>query len=307
MLVDLQSLESCQAAASQLRRATHIFYAARSPQHNLEAETHVNSEMLKNLILTVTGGPNRLKHVSLIHGTKWYGSAHYAEYTHYKTPAQEDDPRHQPFNYYHLQQDFLQERQATQTWTWSALRPHTIWGFNLGYPHNIGLLIAAYAIISKQLKQPLSFPGTQACYDSISQATDAEFLAKAARWAATNPSCSNQAFNLINSDFFRWRDLWPLIARYFEMEVGPVRTIELASYMQDKETVWQAVIQQHKLRNTPFAQLGRWGYADGVLRSDQDDMSSTVKCRQYGFQDIMPTSQMCLALFAKLKENKIIP
>ena len=96
LLVDLQSLESCQAAASQLRRATHIFYAARSPQHNLEAETHVNSEMLKNLILTVTGGPNRLKHVSLIHGTKWYGSAHYAEYTHYKTPAQEDDPRHQP-------------------------------------------------------------------------------------------------------------------------------------------------------------------------------------------------------------------
>lgn len=307
LLVDLQSPESCYAAATQLRQATHIFYAARSPQQSLSVETEVNSQMLKNLILTVCERSNNLKHISLMHGTKWYGSTHYAEYTHYKTPAQEDDPRHHPLNYYHLQQDFLQGLQSTQPWTWSALRPHTIWGFNVGYPHNIGLLIAAYATISKYLKLPLYFPGSQACYDSISQATEAGFLAKAALWSATNPNCSSQAFNIVNSDFFRWRDLWPVIADYFDIEIGPVKTMSLTSFMEDKEPVWQAITQQYHLRETPFSHLGRWGYADGVLRSDQDDLSSTVKCRQYGFQEIMPTVQMCLTLFSTLNANKIIP
>ena len=50
LLVDLQSPESCDAVATQLRQATHIFYAARSPQHSLQVETEVNSKMLKNLM-----------------------------------------------------------------------------------------------------------------------------------------------------------------------------------------------------------------------------------------------------------------
>lgn len=305
--VDLCSKEECLAHAPALREATHVFYAARSGQPNLEAETRVNSQMLENLMDAIGSDSTRLQHVNLVHGTKWYGSTHYSGYSGYKTPAREDDPRHQPFNFYHLQQDLLEQRRTDQAWTWSSVRPHTIWGVTVGYAHNFPLLLAVFAVISKHLNMPLRFPGSEACYDSISQATDAGLLARAMLWSATTPGCANQAFNMVNSDFFRWRFLWPELAEFFDMEAGPVNSMRLADFMADKEPVWNEIVARHGLRPTPFHDLGSWTFADGVMRSGNDDMSSTAKCRRFGFHDVVETDEMCFSLFSELRRRRIIP
>lgn len=65
--------------------------------------------------------------------------------------------------------------------------------------------------------------------------TDAGLLAEATVWAATNPECANQAFNINNGDLFRWQEMWPKIAAFFDMDVAPPLPMSLDVAMADKE------------------------------------------------------------------------
>lgn len=64
----------------------------------------------------------------------------------------------------------------------------------------------------------LRFPGKPSAYDTLLEMTDACLLARATVWAATEPRVTNQAFNIDNGDRFRWNDMWPKIAHYFELD-----------------------------------------------------------------------------------------
>ncbi len=50
---------------------------------------------------------------------------------------------------------------------------------------------------------------------AICEMTDAEHLARALVWAATHEPCANEAFNITNGDYIRWRNVWPEIASIF--------------------------------------------------------------------------------------------
>src|SRR6516162_10568566 len=65
--------------------------------------------------------------------------------------------------------------------------------------------IAVYAAISRELGLPLRFPGKPGAFDRIYQVTESTHFANAALWAATNQRCGNEAFNITNGDYFRWR------------------------------------------------------------------------------------------------------
>jgi len=305
--LDLRDGAACRMAATAFGPATHIFFAARWPGPDIATERDENLLMLRNLVEAVESVSPGLAHVSLVHGTKWYGSSHYAGYSGFKTPAEEDDPAHQPWNFYHAQQDYVEERQADAAWTWSAVRPHTICGLTVGYPHNFPLLLAVYATVCKHLSAPFDFPGSQACFDTVGQATDAMMLARSMLWAATTDACANQAFNVINSDYFRWRNLWPRIAEWFGVEPGRVNTRSMAEYMSGKEALWGEIVAKHRLRPTAFASLGSWRFMDGVLRSGHDDMSSIVKLRRFGFNEVVSTCEMYGALFQRMRDRRIIP
>ena len=41
--------------------------------------------------------------------------------------------------------------------------------------------------------------------------------------AATEPRCANEAFNIVNGDTFRWRDVWGRLADHFGMQAGTVQ------------------------------------------------------------------------------------
>jgi nucleoside-diphosphate-sugar epimerase len=187
----------------------------------------LNTDVLVNLVERVEAGSRSLEHVNLVEGSKWYGS-HLGPY---KTPAKEDDSRHMPPNFCYDQQDFLEQRQKGKRWSWSAVRPRAIYGFSVGSPMNLSLVIAVYAAISKALKLPLSFPGKPGAYRTLYQCSDSALLARAIEWMATEPKCANQAFNITNGDLIRWENLWPKLAGFFDMELAPPRHISLTRLM----------------------------------------------------------------------------
>ncbi|MDP6954049.1 MAG: SDR family oxidoreductase, partial [Alphaproteobacteria bacterium] len=196
--VDLLDAREAREKLAPLGHATHLFYGGLVNAPNVAANVGPNLALLANSVEALSAAAPGLEHVSLIEGTKWYGS-HLGPF---KTPAKEDDPRHMPPNFYYDQQDWLAARQAESSWTWSALRPHAICGFALGNPMNLTMAIAVYAEISKELDLPLRFPGKPRAYETLYQASDSTLLAKAMVWAATTPAAANQAFNMTNGDVF---------------------------------------------------------------------------------------------------------
>ena len=157
-----------------------------------------------------------LRRVVLVTGTKYYG-AHLGPF---KTPARENDPRHMPPDYYFDQIDWLTGYQRGKRWDWVELRPQTLCGFAPGTPMSLAPAIAVYAAVSKELGLPLRFPGKPGAYTSIYQVTESAHFANAALWAATEPRCGLEAFNITNGDYFRWSNLWPKLAAVFDMPVG---------------------------------------------------------------------------------------
>src|SRR6516164_7257451 len=99
---------------------------------------------LINLMDELGPAAEALRHVNLMHGTKWYGN-HLGPF---KTPAKETDPGHMPPNFYHDQQAFIVDRQKGKAWTWSSEIPHAICGFAIGNPMNLVMVLAVYAMIS---------------------------------------------------------------------------------------------------------------------------------------------------------------
>src|SRR5215831_11645592 len=268
--VDLMNEVETRQKLGGLSGTTHIFYAARFEHQDGKVEPiDANLAMLRHLVEAIEPCAPRLQHIHLVEGTKWYGS-HLGPF---RTPAREDDPRSTPANFYHAQQDYLSERQRGAAWKWSASRPHAICHAVPDTPRNIVLVIAAFAVICREMDLPLSFPGTAANYRALYQITSADHLVAAIRWMADQSICANQAFNIINGDYFRWENLWPRFARYFSMEVGPVRTVRLAETMADKAPVWDAIVTKHDLRATPYHRLALWRYGDYVFTPDWDIMS----------------------------------
>ncbi|WP_223833497.1 SDR family oxidoreductase [Pedobacter riviphilus] len=214
--VDLLDLQDSKKQLSSLTSITHIFYAAYQDKSTWAELVAPNLAMLVNVVNTIESIAKDLQHISLMQGYKVYG-AHYGPF---KTPAKETDGGHMPPEFNIDQQQFLEAQQKGKKWNWSALRPSVVAGTALGNPMNLLSVIAVYASISKELGLPLRFPGKLGAYDKLLDITDARLLAKATVWAATNPACANQAFNITNGDLIRWNDLWPKIAAYFKMDTA---------------------------------------------------------------------------------------
>lgn len=301
--VDLLDEAASRAALGNIGPVDTIFFAALATGPNPTAQVVPNLALLRNGVGPFLAPGACLRHVCLVQGTKWYGS-HLGPY---RTPAREDDPRHEGPNFYHAQRDWLSEAQQGANWSFSTLRPHFISGFNLGNPHNMVAAVGAYAAIRGELGEPLDFPGSQACFDTLSMATDAALLNRAMLWAATTPACANQDFNIGNGDYFRWSGLWPAIAESFAMAPGAVRPLRLAQYMADKGPVWDALVRRHALQPTRLDRIVDWNWADFLFRGEWDDLSSTIKARRYGFADCVDTSDDMLATLARYRRARVLP
>jgi nucleoside-diphosphate-sugar epimerase len=137
--------------------------------------------------------------------------------------------------------------------------------------------------------------------------TDASLLARATVWAATDPRCANQAFNINNGDLFRWSELWPRLARFFELDVAPPLPLPLHVVMADKEPLWQAMVTKYDLAPHTYQEVSCWDFADFVFSWDYDLFADGSKARRFGFHEYVDTEAMFTNIFADLRRRKIIP
>ncbi|WP_397517748.1 SDR family oxidoreductase [Rhodococcus oxybenzonivorans] len=301
--VDLLDERDAADKLGELRDVTHIFYAAYQDRPSWAELVAPNVAMLVNTVNALEPMAAGLEHVSLMQGYKVYG-AHLGPF---KTPARESDPPHMPPEFNVDQQQFLEDRQRGKRWTWSAIRPSVVCGFALGNPMNLALVIAVYATMSKELGVPLRFPGKPGAYTSLIEMTDAGLLAEATVWAATTPECANQAFNINNGDLFRWEEMLPKIADFFELDVAPPLPMSMDVVMADKEPVWKDLVAKHGLKPTPYEDVSSWAFGDFVFGWDYDVIADGSKARRLGFHRYVETEQMFLDIFRDLRARRIIP
>ncbi|QRK12069.1 SDR family oxidoreductase [Archangium violaceum] len=301
--VDLLDRNDCRAKLGGLTRVTHLFYAAYQDRPTWAELVPPNLAMLVNVVDAVEPVASGLRHVSLMQGYKVYG-AHLGPF---KTPARETDAHHMPPEFNVDQQAFLEQRQKGRDWTWSAIRPSVVCGFALGNPMNLAMVIAVYAAMSKELGLPLRFPGKPGAYDSLLEMTDAGLLARATVWTATHERCANQAFNINNGDLFRWSEMWPKLALFFELEVAPPLPMSLDVVMADKEPLWNAMLEKHGLERNPYKDVSSWRFGDFVFSWDYDMFADGSKARRFGFHEYVDTEAMFLDIFADFRRRRVIP
>jgi nucleoside-diphosphate-sugar epimerase len=303
--LDLLDLDDVARKLVDLTEVTHVFYAAFQASAGNAAgyasNIAPNRDMFINAMSAIDRASRGLKRVVLVTGTKYYG-------THLgplKTPMRESDPRHMPPDYYFDQIDWLTTFQKGKPWDWVELRPQTLCGFAPGTAMSILPAIAVYAAVSKELGLPLRFPGK--AYGTIYQVTESTHFARAALWAATEPRCANEAFNITNGDYFRWCNVWPKVAAVFDMPVGNPQVISLTQHMADKGTLWQEMTRKYGLKPYSYAELVAWPFAEYVFNCDWDVMSDVTKSRLYGFHDVVDTEEMFVRLLRRFRDEKIVP
>ncbi len=303
LAMDLMDRDAVMAVSDGLRDVTHVFYAALQARASLAEEVAPNLAMLRNLVDALEDKAPGLETISIMQGGKAYG----AFIGPYPTPARESDARHMPPNFYFDQEDFLRERQQGKNWGWVAMRPGIVGGLSLGNPMNLTAVIAVYAAISKEQGLPLRFPGTPEGYSALHQATDARLLARATEWTAVQPNCHNEIFNVTNGDYFRWENLWPKFATWFDMPLGPVQTIRLTSVMADKAPLWDRMRGKYGLADHAYEQVASWGFGDAAFHRHWDAVSNVNKLKKFGFPEWCDSEEMFIGLFEEMRAARLIP
>ena len=303
--VDLTDPADCRAKLAAAVSATHVFYAARYDHPEGERESvDVNAAMLENLIDAVEPVAGGLRHVNIVHGTKYYG--------HMLgplpgLPLTEAMPRAGVPNFYFAHEDFIRARSRGKAWTYSTSRPHTFCDSSTAEPRNAALLIAVHASLARELGSPLIYPGSEQSFHARTQFTHVPMLARAIEWMATTPACANQSYNIVNGDAPRWSELWPKLAGWFGVRTGGPTPVRLANHVAEQDPVWQALVRRHGLEPGALASRVLWPYADYLFAPEWDIISSASKARADGFGETVDSARMFLDLFEGFRREKIIP
>jgi nucleoside-diphosphate-sugar epimerase len=310
--LNLNDAAACIAAAPALAGVTHVLYAAlyelpalvagwRDPQ-----QMAVNEAMLRNLLDALQGAAAGLRHVTLMQGTKAYGSHVEAA----NVPAKERWPRHRHENFYWLQEDLLRARQAHAAWTFTVLRPQLIFGHAIGSPMNIVAAIGAYAALQRERGLPLAFPGGGRY---VNAASDSRLIARAAQFAATHEVAANETYNVVNGDVLIWQDLWGSIAQRFGMAQGAAEPLELTRQMPELEATWSRIVSKHDLRPLSLEQLigSSWQFTDRALAfgvsEPADSVLSPIKLRQHGFAECEDTEDSLHHWLERMQRQRLLP
>ena len=303
LAVDLRDADAARTGLADATDVTHLVFGAYAERPTARELSEVNVGMLRHTLdgLAAAGAP--LEHVTLYQGGKAYG----AHMGFFNTPARESDPRIVQPNFYYDQEDLLREVAAERGFRLTVLRPEGVIGYAVGNPMNLLMVIAVYAAISKELGQPLRFPGSLAAYDALYQVTDAELLARATVWAGATPAADGEVYNVTNGDQLRWRHLFPQFAAHFGMAYAEPQPVPLAEAMADRRDVWERLAARHGLVDTDYADLVGWEFGEFIFTSGFDNVSSTIKLRQAGFADCLDTGDRFLELFDQLADRKVIP
>jgi nucleoside-diphosphate-sugar epimerase len=307
LAADLRDETSVQTALVGVD-PTHVFLTIWLRQPTEAENVRVNGAMTRNLFAALEA--KTLAHAALVTGTKQYlGPFEAYGQTAAETPFREDTPRLPGENFYYTQEDILFAAAERGRFSWSVHRPHSIVGYALGNAMNMGVTLAVYAAICRELHQPFIFPGSHLQWNALTDVTDARLLAKHLEWAALTQEAHGQAFNVVNGDVFRWRWLWPQIASYFGIEpAGPPDPIQpLAGKFSDAASIWQSIADKYSLAESDVDRLASWWHTDSDLGRQLECVNDMTKSRLLGFTLYQETRASFFDLFDRLRREKIIP
>jgi nucleoside-diphosphate-sugar epimerase len=304
-------LEDADAVAAAVRGTapTHVFFATWSRRATEAENCAANGLMLQNL-LDATSGEKSVRHVALVTGLKHYlGPFEAYAKAQPDTPFSEDQPRLPYENFYYVQEDVLFAAAERDGFTWTVHRPHTLIGWALGNAMNMGVTLAVYAAICRETDRPFRFPGSREQWEAVTDVTDAGLLADHLLWASTTPAATDRALNIVNGDVFRWRRMWPRLAAALDVEpVGfDVEPAPLEEQMADATEVWPEVVRRHGLRDFDVDQLASWWHTDADLGRTIETFTDMGRSRRLGFAGVRDSESSFTALFARLREERIVP
>ncbi|WP_337010913.1 SDR family oxidoreductase [Pantoea sp. AS142] len=300
--VDLCDRQQSQQRLSSLSNVTHIFYSAWLNASDWGAMVGPNLAMLQNLVQAMEDiAP--LEHVSLMQGYKVYG----AHLGRFKTPARESDPGVPGAEFNAAQLNWLTAQQQDKAWHWSAIRPGVVGSERPGNSMNLALSLALYASLCRASRLPLRFPGSRETWHSMVDFTEATLLADATIWASCNADARNQAFNINNGDLWRWSELWPVIAEWFELEIAPPVSLSFRQIFRDYRALWRDIATENALVQPDILALSDGAFADFVFGWNYDMFGDGSKIRRAGFHGYRATDEMFCDLFARFRTARIIP
>lgn len=309
--LDLTDAVACAAAGPDLHAVTHLVYAALFELPGLidgwrdERQIATNDQMLRNLLGTLLRFAPRLRHVTLLQGTKAYG----VHVRPLSVPARENrsEMREQP-NFYWAQEDYLREAQSGRNWHFTILRPVLIVGEAIGGAMNLIPALGVYAAVMRERGPILPYPGGA---ERVSQAVDADLLARAIAWAGDAPNARNEVFNVTNGDVFTWPNVWPAVAEAAGMRTGPDEPFLLRSLDAGD---WDRIRRRHDLRAPELSAFTGLSleYADYQMRYGHTEpgapaIVSTIRIMQAGFTDVMDTEVMFRKWFSVMQRKRLLP
>ncbi|KAJ3283660.1 hypothetical protein HK104_010277 [Borealophlyctis nickersoniae] len=321
---------SVEELADKLREvggdeATHAFHYTYVEKKDEMEAVKVNKELLDKALKATAAVSEKMEVFLLQTGYKYYGTHKGPGYMP-PLPWKEDAPRLSAPNFYYDQEDLLVEFTKSKGWAHLITRPNVIIGVSKGNFMNFAVSIALYAVVQKESGQPLVFPGNQVMYENIIDHSSAANNARFQVWAASNHTKAlhttwNHAYNIHDGDVVRFKDLWPKIAKYFDMDlpaeaeafsIPPPKPGEikcqrpLTEYMKDKDKLWEQVAKTYGLDSSAF-QCATWAFADFIVGrtwSDQGDMS---KARHAGWDVTVDSFQAYVDVFDRMKLLNLIP
>jgi nucleoside-diphosphate-sugar epimerase len=289
---------------------THVFLTTWMRQPTEAENIKVNAAMVRNVLDALSSAAS-VQHVALVTGLKHYLGPfeNYGKGKLPATPFREEQGRLEVANFYYAQEDEVFAAAQRDGFTWSVHRPHTIIGYALGNAMNMGVTLATYATICRETGLPFLFPGSGVQWNGLTDMTDARLLARHLQWASTTPAAQNEAFNVVNGDVFRWSWMWQQIARWFDIEPAafPGKGTPLELQLADKAPVWAEIARRHNLAEPDLKVLASAWHTDADLGRPIEVLTDMSKSRKLGFLDYQPTDDSFFDLFAKLREQRIIP
>ncbi|ARS35692.1 SDR family oxidoreductase [Pontibacter actiniarum] len=307
---DLLRPESLSAALADVA-PTHVFFTSWMRMETEAENIRVNAAMVRNLLDSLAPKQS-VQHVALVTGLKHYlgpFEAYAKEGFLPETPLREEQPRLDIENFYYAQEDEVYAAAERGGFTWSIHRPHTVIGKAVGNQMNLGTTLAVYASICKETNRPFRFPGSEAQWNGLSDVTDVRVLAKHLMWAATTEAAQNEAFNVVNGEYFRWKWLWKRLASWFGVEpVGFDGTIHLLEdEMAQDDTLWRGIAERHSLVEPDLSRLASPWHTDLDLGRPIEVMTDMSKSRKLGFLVYQNTEESFFDLFTQLRKDRLIP
>lgn len=307
--VDVIDEHATRAALEDIR-PTHVFLTAWVRQPSEAENIRVNAGLVRNVLAAVCG-EQAPRHVALVTGLKHYMGPFEAYGTGETrdTPFHEDEPRLDTANFYYAQEDELWAYAERYGFTWSVHRSHTIIGAALGNAMNMGQTLAVQAAVCRAQDRPFVFPGNDVQWNGITDMTDSGLLARHMIWAATTPGLPSQAYNVACGDLFRWRWMWPRIARMLNVRPegfsGAPRPLE--AQMADAAQTWTKIAAEHRLVEPDIDQVASWWHTDGDLNRPIECFTDMSRSRRFGFHEQLSTEESFARLFARLEATRVVP